>query len=281
MREKKECSNRALELKHYHYLAISVAISVFAHLILLVFLSKTYFSEEAISPVFNVDLVAPSEAERYVPEDIIPPRVIKKTVKDAPLKYSEPSKSVPSVDPETMFGYGDSSRVPENIAESAAGDKAEAVSDSRSTAVDNSRQTGEEGFSLLLESSQYDRAKIVKRGEGLSSERNVISIDTSDLKFRGYMRSLKEKIEGIWQYPEKAKKLGISGDLNMRFVIKRDGTLGEIDIIRPSGYVELDKAAMKAVKDASPFWPLPADWEGDDYAIDGHFIYDMRGPYVW
>ncbi|MDO8282502.1 MAG: TonB family protein [Thermodesulfovibrionia bacterium] len=266
-------------MKPYRYLAISVAISVLAHLILLALLSETYLTQKGITPVFNVDLVAPPEVERNVLATVIPRRLIKQTRREAPLVKSP--KSVLLTKPETMFGDGDSNKVSENIAESAAVDRSEAGPESKTTVVDTSSEISKDGFYLAGESSLYNREKIVKRGEGVSSERKVISFDTSDLKYRGYMRSLKEKIEGIWQYPEEAKKRGRSGDLNMRFVINRNGTLGEIEIIRPSGFPELDNAAKKAVKDASPFWPLPRDWEGDDYAIDGHFIYDMRGPYVW
>lgn len=257
-------------MKLYLYLAISLL----AHLILLAFLSETYFRQKEIEPVFNVDIVAPFEPVRNLPETIIPPRVIKKITK----KSLSP---VRDLKPEVMFGEGDLKKVSEDSSASEASDKAETGSKSRATDTDASSEKAKEGPYLARESSQFNREEIKKRGEGLSSEQNVISFDTSDLKFRGYMRFLKEKIEGIWQYPEKAKKLGRSGDLNMRFVIKRDGTLGKIEIIRPSGYPELDSAAMKAVKDAAPFWPLPKDWEGDDYTIDGHFIYDMRGPYVW
>ncbi|MBI4824831.1 MAG: energy transducer TonB [Nitrospirae bacterium] len=268
-------------MKPYRYLAISVAISVLAHLILLALLSETYLTQKGITQVFNVDIVSPPKADRDLPETIIPQSVIQKTRKETPLKLQKPSEYIPTVKPETMFGDGDSKKVSEDVAESAAVDKADSGAESKTTAADASSKTEKKGPYLAGESSLYDRAKIEKRGEGVSSERKVISFDTSDLKFRGYMRSLKEKIEGIWQYPEEAKKRGRAGDLNMRFVIKRDGTLGEMEIVRPSGYVELDNAAMKAVKDASPFWPLPPDWEGDDYTIDGHFIYDMRGPYVW
>jgi len=84
---------------------------------------------------------------------------------------------------------------------------------------------------------------------------------------------LKEKIEGIWIYPPEAARLGISGDLYINFVIKRDGKLGEVEVVRTSGFRELDKAAVKALKDAEPFWPLPEDWEKEDLEIKGHFIY--------
>ena len=44
-----------------------------------------------------------------------------------------------------------------------------------------------------------------------------ITFDTSDYKYAGYMRKLKEKIESIWVYPPEAQAKGLYGD--------RDNTL--------------------------------------------------------
>ena len=61
------------------------------------------------------------------------------------------------------------------------------------------------------------------------------------------------------------------------FVIKKDGKLGKVEVVRTSGFRDLDKAAVKALKDAEPFWPLPKDWEKEDLEIKGHFIYILGG----
>ncbi len=107
-----------------------------------------------------------------------------------------------------------------------------------------------------------------------------LTFDISEFKHRGYMRMLKEKIENIWKYPEEAARLGRTGDLYVRFLIKRDGRLGEVNLLRTSGYKDLDEAAIKAVKDAEPYWPLPEDWEKDDLEIRGHFIYIFGRTYA-
>jgi protein TonB len=91
---------------------------------------------------------------------------------------------------------------------------------------------------------------------------------------------LKEKIEQIWKYPKEAARLGVSGDLYIKFAIKRDGKLGKVEVSRTSGYRYLDEAVMKALKDGAPYWPLPDDWEEKDLEINGHFIYIFGGTYV-
>jgi periplasmic protein TonB len=102
-----------------------------------------------------------------------------------------------------------------------------------------------------------------------------LSFDGKDLKFMLYDRKLKERIEHIWIYPPSAAARGISGDLVIRFTIMKNGKLGAVELIRTSGHKDLDDAAIKALKDASPFWPLPESWGMDSYTIDGHFIYSI------
>jgi protein TonB len=102
-----------------------------------------------------------------------------------------------------------------------------------------------------------------------------LSFDGKELKFMLYDRKLKERIEHIWIYPPSAAARGISGDLLIRFTIMKNGKLGAVELVRTSGYKDLDDAAIKALKDASPFWPLPESWGMDSYSIDGHFIYTI------
>ena len=73
-----------------------------------------------------------------------------------------------------------------------------------------------------------------------------------------YLDSWRRKIEriGNLNYPEKARELGLYGDLVLSVAINKDGTLNEIDIITSSGDQLLDDAAVRIVKLAAPFAPL-------------------------
>ncbi len=107
-----------------------------------------------------------------------------------------------------------------------------------------------------------------------------VTFDTKEFRYQGYMNRLKEKIESIWMYPASAAERGIYGDLYIRFSIKKDGSLGRVDLVRTSGYRELDDAAMKALYNAAPYWPLPPEWGLDEFIIEGHFIYTLYGYYI-
>ncbi|MBS1114519.1 MAG: protein TonB [Nitrospirae bacterium] len=133
-----------------------------------------------------------------------------------------------------------------------------------------------------------DRAKLFDRGViGESARKELpdaqkkkddsLTFDTSDYRYAGYMRKLKEKIESIWVYPPEAQARGLYGDLKIRFTIKRNGKLGAVELVRTSGYKMLDDAAIKALKDGEPYWPVPEEWGMESYTILGHFVYSIYG----
>lgn len=119
--------------------------------------------------------------------------------------------------------------------------------------------------------AKKDQDEIMDRG---------ITFDAKELRYHTYMLRLKERIEGIWIYPPEAAEKGIYGDLYIRFTIKKDGRLGNIELLRTSGYRNLDEAAIKALRDAEPFWPLPEEWKKNELIITGHFVYSLYGVYL-
>jgi protein TonB len=130
----------------------------------------------------------------------------------------------------------------------------------------------------------FDRGvteEIARKGSESSGtegeEEKPVTFDTKEYRFAGYMTKLKEKIESIWVYPPEAAQRGIYGDLKIQFTINKDGTLGEVRLIRTSGYKMLDDAAIKALRDGEPYWPLPDSWHMNSYTILGHFVYSLYG----
>ncbi len=102
-----------------------------------------------------------------------------------------------------------------------------------------------------------------------------LAFDEKELKFMLYNMKLKDRLEHIWIYPPSAAARGISGDLIIRFTIMKNGRLGAVDLVRTSGHKDLDDAAIRALRDGSPYWPLPESWGMDSYTIEGHFIYTI------
>jgi TonB family protein len=132
---------------------------------------------------------------------------------------------------------------------------------------------------LLGRKKLFDRdiLRMIAQTEKPPAHKEGITFDTEEYRYRKYLQRLKETIESIWIYPREAAEKGIFGDLFVRFVIKKDGRLGEVKVVRTSGHSVLDSAAVKALRDAEPFWPLPEEWGGDALTITGHFIYTVYG----
>ncbi len=125
-----------------------------------------------------------------------------------------------------------------------------------------------------------DLAKRDVEKEERGKKEKSFSFDTDEFKFLIYNRRLKERIESIWIYPPEAASKGIYGDLIIRFTIKKNGQLGSVELVRTSGHKSLDDAAIKALKDGAPYWPLPKEWNLEGYTIEGHFIYTIYGYYI-
>ncbi len=74
-----------------------------------------------------------------------------------------------------------------------------------------------------------------------------------------YLDAWLKKVEliGNMNYPEKAKRSNLSGNLLLVVAINKDGSLNNIELMRSSGHKLLDDAAMRIVKLAAPYAPLP------------------------
>ncbi len=123
-------------------------------------------------------------------------------------------------------------------------------------------------------------AKLTEPSKQSEKKESGITFDTTEFKYYGYLQRLKEKIQGIWRYPPDAADRGIYGDLYIRFTIKKNGRLGAVELVRTSGYRSLDDAAIKALWDGDPYWPLPDEWGRDGFTITGHFVYTLHGMHV-
>ena len=106
-----------------------------------------------------------------------------------------------------------------------------------------------------------------------SDDDEPVSLDTTEVKYASYFARIKHQIERVWIYPSDAAKRGISGDLNLTFSISKDGNLLGVRLLDRSGYEILDMAALKAVKEAAPYYPFPLTIQREKLTIQANFIY--------
>ncbi|MEO0295767.1 MAG: energy transducer TonB, partial [candidate division WOR-3 bacterium] len=122
------------------------------------------------------------------------------------------------------------------------------------------------GINKLIPKSHDILAKLPKEesinlNSGSVKSGKELIVNTKEFKYWSYLQKMKQKIEMVWEYPEYARQRGIGGQLKINFSIGKDGKIEKMILVDSSGLKVLDDAALKALRDASPFPPFPETWD--------------------
>jgi len=113
----------------------------------------------------------------------------------------------------------------------------------------------------------------VRSSDQQSSSGGGVSLDTKELKYLSYFAHIKRRIEQVWTYPPGAIANGLQGQLHLKFVLRNDGEVKTVELLRSSGYKVLDKEAWDAVVNAGPFGPFPPMIPDNELHITARFTY--------
>ncbi|MCK7576668.1 MAG: TonB family protein [Chromatiales bacterium] len=88
-----------------------------------------------------------------------------------------------------------------------------------------------------------------------------INARTQEYEFATYMDGWRAKVEkvGNLNYPSEAKREKLGGSLVLDVSINPDGSVHDVQVVRPSHHRVLDDAAVRIVQLAGPFAPLPPE----------------------
>jgi TonB family protein len=112
----------------------------------------------------------------------------------------------------------------------------------------------------------------VGRRDGSPQGAGAMTLNVSDFPFAWYLSRVQAKVTERW-----AGK-AIPGQQPVAiFEINRDGRLTGLAIERPSGNPYYDQAALRAITEAAPFPPLPAEFAGPVLRIHLGFNFAERG----
>lgn len=94
--------------------------------------------------------------------------------------------------------------------------------------------------------------------------RKSIGARAKEYRYAQYVEDWRQKIEriGTLNYPEAARGK-LYGSLMVTVIIRADGQVEAVDIVRSSGHAILDDAARRIIQLASPFAPFPPDIRAD------------------
>ena len=99
--------------------------------------------------------------------------------------------------------------------------------------------------------------------------KQFIGARTEEYRFAQYVEDWRQKIQriGNLNYPDAAKGR-LYGSLTLSVVIKANGDLKQVEVIRSSGQALLDDAARRIVRMAAPFAPFPPNIQRDTDELD-------------
>ncbi len=114
------------------------------------------------------------------------------------------------------------------------------------------------------------RIKAGAQTYGNSFRRKAINASTREYKYANYLDAWRKKVEriGNLNYPQEAKRKGMFGNLILHCALRSDGSIETLRIVRSSGHVMLDQAAMDIVRLAAPFAPFPPDIKSETDVLD-------------
>ncbi len=107
--------------------------------------------------------------------------------------------------------------------------------------------------------------------EELGARAHLTALNAPEIQYISYFASIKRKIELVWGYPGAAG--GAGGELVVEFVIGPSGNLESLALVAGSGHKVLDDEAVRAIRAAAPFDPIPKEYRIPNLKIRGHFVY--------
>jgi len=85
-----------------------------------------------------------------------------------------------------------------------------------------------------------------------------VSARTQEFKYANYMVEWVKKVErvGNLNYPDAARREGVSGKLLLDVALNPDGSVRNITVLKTSGHAAIDEAAIRIVNLAAPYPPF-------------------------
>ncbi|MDO8734616.1 MAG: TonB family protein [Elusimicrobiota bacterium] len=100
-----------------------------------------------------------------------------------------------------------------------------------------------------------------------------IGVDAGNFPYMGYVNILRNKVAQNWNpepYPSSSPKKVL-----VYFKILKDGVVANLTVKESSGVSFIDRAAIRAITNSTPFPPLPAGY-ADDY-LGVYFMFELSG----
>lgn len=108
------------------------------------------------------------------------------------------------------------------------------------------------------ETTSRPSAVALGQATGSISGQGSLTLDVTDFPHAWYLRQVLQKVEERWQTQNRPTEPAQKPRIYVE--IQRDGSIAPPRIEQSSGSSFYDRAALRAITEASPFPPLPTDW---------------------
>ncbi len=95
-------------------------------------------------------------------------------------------------------------------------------------------------------------------------------------RYAWYVASMRMRISGNWLLAPISASITSAPRVILTFVIERDGTIKDTEIIQGSGVPEVDRSALRAILASSPLPPLPPDYAGSSVSVQFYFDFHRQ-----
>ena len=123
-----------------------------------------------------------------------------------------------------------------------------------------------------VEPAARQAAAALGRSTGSVVGQGTMTLDVTDFPHAWYLRQVLQKVEERWQTQNRPNEPGQKPRIYVE--IQRDGSIAAPRIEQSSGSTFYDRAALRAISEASPFPPLPSDWSKP--ALRVLFNFDLK-----
>jgi len=97
---------------------------------------------------------------------------------------------------------------------------------------------------------------------------------TLGARFGEYSQRVQQLVQQKWRTGDVDASIRTGPAVIANFEIRRDGTIGPIRIVQGSGISTLDFSVRRAILEASPFPPLPKEFEKNSATVE--FVFELK-----
>ncbi|AEI14809.1 TonB family protein [Flexistipes sinusarabici DSM 4947] len=112
-----------------------------------------------------------------------------------------------------------------------------------------------------------------KKGE------DSVNFNSMENKYASYFYKFRRSLYQVWTYPRNSIMNNEQGRVRIQFSIQKDGSITNIRVVSSSGYPDLDRAAVDALKNMGKV-PFENSFDINVLHVDGYFYYRLGGRFI-